>query len=517
MNTVQCSFVKALDYISTSKDSSMMSKDFIPSSSYTVSAVLVTTVVVAWFYSKKPKQRSDNVTRRWSYTSAGMAIGAFPAKANTPDPIINAVMFFQECPRTQEIVNQIVTKMLQYERLNSVYDTITGKSRLCENLDPQDLVRVIKVQGSDQDSLMAIVDQQMHYPLSEGSRGELLPWWEFLVLQNTGRGPSAVVWRSHHALADGISMVNIVEDIITDMDGNPVVNILPRSMEKKFKIQRSFFDIALGIFKGVGSFLYMMSGPFDDKTAFHQAGVDMVHSQKRRAVCFQPVPLHFIKDLKHAAGVSLNDIIYTCLSQAIHDYLEEEDDVVLKVKGKSLLCRALMPMAFPGREGSDKATLLRNRWCFLSADFGVGIDQIMDRLSFVHTSMTKLKQSMLPMVVIASQNYIAPLLPMSLNRGQVLDLFSRHSTVFSNVPGPASACKFAGYEVMGVQMVFSNLIPQVGVLSYRGQVFGNITLDSDATPHSERIPILYSRAFVALGTHLNVDVPYSIRSHAEGN
>jgi hypothetical protein len=130
--------------------------------------------------------------------------------------------------------------------------------------------------------------------------------------------------------------------------------------------------------------------------------------------------------------------------------------------------------------------------------------------------MTKLKQSMLPMVVIASQNHIAPLLPMSLNRGQVLDLFSRHSTVFSNVPGPASACKFAGYEVMGVQMVFSNLIPQVGVLSYRGQVFGNITLDSDATPHSERIPILYSRAFVALGTHLNVDVPYSIRSHAEG-
>jgi hypothetical protein len=273
--------------MSTSKDSSMMmSKDFIPSSSYTVSAVLVTTVVVAWFYSKKPKQRSDNVTRRWSYTSAGMAIGAFPAKANTPDPIINAVMFFQECPRTQEIVNQIVTKMLQYERLNSVYDTITGKSRPCENLDPQDLVRVIKVQGSDEDSLMAIVDQQMHHPLSEGSRGELLPWWEFLVLQNTGRGPSAVVWRSHHALADGISMVNIVEDIITDMDGNPVVNILPRSMEKKFKIQRSFFDIALGIFKGVGSFLYMMSGPFDDKTAFHQAGVDMVHSQKRGRFAF---------------------------------------------------------------------------------------------------------------------------------------------------------------------------------------------------------------------------------------
>jgi diacylglycerol O-acyltransferase / wax synthase len=490
-----------------------MSKDFISSSSYTVSAVLVTSAVVAWLYIKK--QRSDDGTKRWSYTSHGMAVGSFPAKANYPDPIINAVMFFQECPRAHEIVNQIVSKMLQYERLNSVYDASTGKSRPCENLDPNDLVRVIKVQGSDQDALMKIVDQQMHHPLSEGSRGELLPWWEFLVLQNTGRGPSAVVWRSHHALADGISMVNIVEDIITDMDGKPVSNILPRSMEKKFKIQRSLVDLVSGIFKGVGSFLYMMSGPFDDKTSFGQA-VDMVHNRKRRAVCFQPVPLHFVKDLKNAAGVSLNDIIYTCLSQAIHDYLEEQNDAVLKAKGKSLLCRTLMPIAFPGRDGNRKATLLRNRWCFLSADFGVGIDQIMDRLSFVHKSMTKLKQSMLPMVVIASQNYIAPLLPMSFNRGQVFDLFSRHSTVFSNVPGPASACKFAGYEVIGVQMVFSNLLPQVGVLSYRGQVFGNITLDPEAILNSERIAILFSRAFVTLASNLNVDVPHSIRNHAEG-
>ena len=68
---------------------------------------------------------------------------------------------------------------------------------------------------------------------------------------------------------------------------------------------------------------------------------------------------------------------------------------------------------------------------------------------------------------------------------------------------------------MGVQMVFSNVLPQVGVISYRGQLFGNITLDPDAIVNSERIPILYSRALVSLASNLNVDVPQSTRHHAK--
>ena len=489
-----------------------MSQNLFPSSAYAATAVLATSAVVAWFYSKK--NRDIDEQKRWSYTSHGLAVGTLPSTVNLPDPIVNAVMLFKECPRSQEIVDKIVRKMLLYERLNTVYNPSTGRGHPCENLDPRDLVRVLKVEASDHGALMKYVDQHMHHPLSEGSRGELLPWWEFLVLQNSGRGPSAVVWRSHHALADGISMVNIVEDIITDLDGNSVSNILPQGMQKKFKIKRTFLDFILGAFRGLGSFVYMMSGPFDDKTAFCQSK-EMVHNRRRRAVCFESVPLHFVKDLKNAAGVSINDIIYTCLSQAIHDYLKEQDDPVLKAKGSSLLCRTLMPMALPGRKAGGKAAILGNRWCFLSADFAVGIEGIMDRLSYVHTSMTKLKQSMLPMFVIGAQNYIAPYLPMVISRGQVFDLFARHSTVFSNVPGPAAPCKFAGYEVMGVQMVFSNVLPQVGVISYRGQLFGNITLDPDAIDNSERIPILLSRAFVSLASNLNVDIPQSIRTHAE--
>jgi diacylglycerol O-acyltransferase len=490
----------------------MLTSQNLTPSVYTAFAGVATTAVAFWLYTKK--RRTEEATKRWSYTSQGIAMGSFPAAANHPEPIINAVMLFKECPQVDDLVNQVVSKMLQYDRLNTVYDNATGQGRHCENLDPQELVRVIKVNAAaDHDDLMAMVDQHMNHPLSEGVRGQLLPWWEFLVLQNKGEGPSAVVWRSHHALADGISMVHIVEDIMTDMEGNKITNTLPQGLQKKFKIKRTFLDMILETFKALGSFGYMMSGPFDDRTAFSHA--KMVHNRKRKAVCFEPLPLHFIKELKNVAGVSLNDILYTCISQALHDYLKEQDDPVLRAKGKDLLCRTLMAIALPGPSGKDKATLLRNRWCLLSADFAVGIDDILDRLSHVHKSMTKLKQSMLPMMVIGSQNYIAPFLPLSVAQGQVLGLFSRHSVAFTNVPGPPEPCKLAGCEISGVYMVFSNLLPQISVLSYSGKIFGNITLDPEAIPNSERIPIHLSRALVLLATKLDVDAPLNIRRHAE--
>ena len=154
-----------------------MSQNLLPLSAYTASAVLGATAVVYWIYSKMG--RNTDASKRWSYTSHGMAVGAFPLKVNLPDPIINAVMLFKECPRSQEIVDQSVCKMLRYQRLNTVYNPVTGRGHPCENLDPQDLVRVIKVEASDQVALMKFVDQHMHHPLSEGSRGRSCPGGSF--------------------------------------------------------------------------------------------------------------------------------------------------------------------------------------------------------------------------------------------------------------------------------------------------------------------------------------------------
>ena len=49
--------------------------------------------------------------------------------------------------------------------------------------------------------------------------------------------------------------------------------------------------------------------------------------------------------------------------------------------------------------------------------------------------------------------------------------------VFSNVPGPQFPCYVGGKKVDDLHMYFPNLIPQVGILSYNGQVSMNIIID----------------------------------------
>jgi hypothetical protein len=64
--------------------------------------------------------------------------------------------------------------------------------------------------------------------------------------------------------------------------------------------------------------------------------------------------------------------------------------------------------------------------------------------------------------------------------------------VFSNVPGPADIVKFGGEPVVGIQVVFPNLIPQALLLSYGGGIFCNISLDDEPLENvSTDLPQLY--------------------------
>jgi NRPS condensation-like uncharacterized protein len=51
----------------------------------------------------------------------------------------------------------------------------------------------------------------------------------------------------------------------------------------------------------------------------------MKHSRNQSCIIFPRAPLDFVKKLKSAAGVTVNDIIMTAVSQAIHDYSASQD------------------------------------------------------------------------------------------------------------------------------------------------------------------------------------------------
>lgn len=99
-------------------------------------------------------------------------------------------------------------------------------------------------------------------------------------------------------------------------------------------------------------------------TVLYVSSFLQIHSCKRDFVMLEPMPLDFIKALKDAAGVTINDVLFSCLSQSIHDYLKEQKCPVFGSRGEELQCRALIPVGIPPSDDvvQDKTRILRNKW-----------------------------------------------------------------------------------------------------------------------------------------------------------
>jgi hypothetical protein len=109
------------------------------------------------------------------------------------------------------------------------------------------------------------------------------------------------------------------------------------------------------------------------------------------------------------------------------------------------------------------------------------------------------------------QNKLAPLIPVSLGQKTVFDTFSRHSLVMTNVPGPSEEILFAGKTVKSVQLFFDNMLTQIDVISYAGQVYGNIIYDEAQLPNFDGFGQRYVAALVELANRLKIDVPAEVK------
>jgi hypothetical protein len=475
-------------------------------------------VAIAIKMSSNQKSRSP-LHRKFSFTSVGMAIGIFPESVKAPTTIINAAIYFSTCPAEKDLIELAVKPMLAFTRLSTIPVPETADCRpSTRSFAPSELIRKVEISGKCIKSTNDVIFKHLQESLSTGR--DDLPWWEFLVVENVGEGESAVVLRMHHALADGISLVHVFEKFITYEDGSPVLSIILSNMAQKSKVEKTHktnpFRLAWMLVRDATKVLTLGLSRSDDPTIFTEPNQTYVHSQHRECVVFPTVSLAFVKRLKTAANVTVNDILMTAVSQAVHEYCRAESCSVLMGKGASLQSRALLPIALP-RSASDlehPSTALRNKWCLVSANMSIGCVDLVDRLNSIHQTTVHLKGSPIAMVQLSLQNKLASRLPKIVARQTMLDIFRRHSLVFSNVPGPDRPCQLAGQTATGVQMFYSNLIPQVGLLSYAGNIYGNIVLDTGALPNAEFLAGHYAKALVDMATLLNVDkIPTNLQSY----
>ena len=465
----------------------------------------------------KYEKASGLSERKMSFTSASMAFGAWPERANMCEPTINCGVYFDDCPKAADLI-PVCQAMSLYERCAGVPVGTVGKNdwrmkRVDFRLES--MIRTIR--ASSEEEVHSVIENTLHDSL----RNRDLPWWEIVRIEAPAGCQSAILIRLDHVIGDGLAIVNMMESILTDSDGCKLDSIIPASMSKKFEKKKpSFIRRLCGWIPNWLRILYYAfvaigtpSGKFDTSTSFREnIGSKMTYSWKRKLIVFDTIPLSFVKKLKNEAAVSLNDVMFSCFAGAIRRY-NLAHDCPVTTKGKKFTCRALLPVAFPRPESekNDASACMRNKWVFVSQEFGAHIADPIERLRFVNGKTKAMKSSPLAGVQLAIQESVAPRLPLSLGRKTVFDLFVRHSAVFSNVPGPTVPVLFGGREVKGVQMYFNNLIPQVGILSYCGKVFMNVNADACAMPGAEALPKHFADEISDLATKLGVETPEGMR------
>lgn len=383
------------------------------------------------------------------------------AKMNPVDPIINAVVLFEGEAPTRAAVESAILPLFEFERFRSrkvkIHDDWYWE--VLPSFDARTHVIEDSFKGASIDDLFLRLEVWSQKPLHVPADG---PAFEFALLRNQDKkGPSAVICRINHAIGDGVSLAKLIPHVFKDINGQSLpIGEKFRRREAGFKPTFRFpFTLLFSLFKVLGT----PTTAFDTDVGLTIPDKKNITFTGRRCIVRIPtVKLSFIKSIKNAANVTVNDVVMSAVAGAVHRFrCTRKDPMMLDpLSHCKVRVRALMPVALPRQEG-DPVKALRNKWSFASVAMPVGVKGSLERLHAANATMTALKNSPIVIVQNMVEANLGARLPWTVAKQTAFDSFVRHTFVFSNVPGPNMPITFAGREVTGLYMAFANLIPQV--------------------------------------------------------
>lgn len=395
--------------------------------------------------------------------------------------VITVVMLTRRPVSCADVREQVVPRLLRYPRfsgpLRSPLEPTRPRASAPLDLDAHILSASLRPldpsRGTLTEDLLRFVGDLMSRPLDAAR-----PSWEVHVVERMGEG-SALVWRLHHALADGMALLRVL------LESVDVPVPLPRPRAPREVTRLAWVARAS---KALASLVRLALLPRDAPTRLRTP-----LSGTRKVAWTPPVSLDEVKALARRHGATVNDVLVSALAEGLHRalcQLEPTDGA----EGRQV--RALIPVDLR-EEGADAS--LGNRFGMVYLTLPVGPMAPVQRLARVKARMDRLKRSAEPYVAYAILRLLGRISPTLTSAG--LWLFSRKaSLVLTNVAGPQRPVTLAGAPVDRVLF----WVPQAGdiglgvsIFSYGGEVQVGVAADTALLPE----PALLTEGFIeALAT-----------------
>jgi diacylglycerol O-acyltransferase len=325
------------------------------------------------------------------------------------------------------------------------------------------------------------------------------------LVQGLERDRVALLTKTHHAMVDGISGVDIgtvlfdpepvpspaqaeddwkpqplpstthlVSKGAADAAGVPV-RLAEQAIEAVRHPEKAARRVAEAL-EGVSEVLGALADPAPDVPLNQPIGPHrryaMVHSE-----------LAIFKRIKNALGGTVNDVVLAVVTGALRSWLHGRG-----VRTEGLELRALVPVSV---RSEDERGNLGNKLALMRGPLPVYLDDPVRRLRVVSEQMEGLKRSKqaLGAEMIARFNDFAP--PTLLAQASRLNFSTRlFNVIVTNVPGPQFPLYVLGRqleEVFPVAFLPENHALAVAIISYNGRVSFGLLADYDSMQDVEGI------------------------------
>jgi len=325
------------------------------------------------------------------------------------------------------------------------------------------------------------------------------PLWETWLVQGLDDGRFAIISKTHHALVDGISGVDLItvlfdptpmpqelphegepwvpqsEPSALDMAARGVrgligapVHIAGRALGAAVRPVHSL-DAARVAVEGLGEVVWAGLNPAPDTPLNVDIG-------PHRRLCFVRCELEQFKLVKNEFGGTVNDVVLTVVSGALKDWLRSHG-----VRTEGLELRALVPVSIRGR---DQHHQLGNQLAVMRGPLPVYVEDPIARLRVVKAAMDGLKESKQAVgaeVLTSMQNFAPPTILAQASR---LNFSTRlFNLIVTNVPGPQFPLYILGRELQDlfpVAFLPKNHALAIAIMSYNGGIDFGLLGDYDA-------------------------------------
>ncbi len=299
------------------------------------------------------------------------------------------------------------------------------------------------------------------------------PPWEFIVLTGTGANPPAgVMFRVHHALADGLGALDFfhrvcrTERLAADgegkLSGGAISN---RSTKTPARVGVDFWKSIrrLAADSGEKAVRSALNGP---------------NSNERR-LDFLELSMDELRPLRRKLGASLNDVLLSLVAGAVGKYQDFREAPIESVK-------ILLPFSL--RRRRDEMTL-GNNITGVGVDLPVSLRDPFERVERIRSAITRMKIDG-SIGAFRILGVINAYLPARLRR-RVGDAAARRTNfICTNMPGPEEPLYLCGSKLLanfGCAALLRGHGVAFGFISYAGKMCIAIVSDPAIVPDSPQL------------------------------